>query len=473
MLNGHGGAPARLVSLIGLGFGDCGKGLFTDFLCRRWRAGAVVRFNGGAQAGHNVVLPDGRHHTFSQFCAGTLVPGVLSVLASPVVVHPTALLVEHAVLQALGITDALVRLRIDARCRINTPFHQAAGRLRELRRGAASHGTCGVGAGETVRHALAHPDEVLCYGDLLAPARAHDKLEAIRRRLQAEFNGPAGPPAHTTAWESEQALLRDAGVSARWLAAAADLARQCKPSQGPEIARELQVCGTVLFEGAQGVLLDEWHGFHPHTTWSSIHPASVESVVADLGLAGQVSHLGILRSYLTRHGHGPLPTFDPALDVLAEPHNTGDGWQGRFRRGHADAVLLRYALAVTGKLDGLLLSHLDVFDAGLPGGGLNLCTAYEAAPEAGDALLCQRTVHGEDRENAGGLVERLLPGSGQDLQRQSNLTALLARAQPVYDGRPLRSAPALVERMQALSGCPVLYGGFGPSFSAVRALAGA
>jgi adenylosuccinate synthase len=473
VLNGRGAAPSRLVSLLGLGFGDCGKGLFTDFLCRRWQAGAVVRFNGGAQAGHNVVLPDGRHHTFSQFCAGTLVPGVLSVLASPVVVHPTALLVEHAALQALGIPDALARLRIDARCRINTPFHQAAGRLRELRRGAASHGTCGVGVGETVRHALAHPGEVLCYGDLLAPARAHDKLEAIRRRLLAGFDAPAGPATQPAAWQQEQGLLRDASVSARWLASVAELARQCKPAQSPEIARELQGCGTVLFEGAQGVLLDEWHGFHPHTTWSSIHPASVESVTADLGLTGPIMHLGILRSYLTRHGNGPLPTFDAALDVLAEPHNTGDGWQGRFRRGHADAVLLRYALEITGKLDGLLLSHLDVFDAGLPGGGVNLCTAYEAAPEAGDALLCQRIAHGEGRERGSGLVERLLPGNGHDLQHQSRLTALLARAQPVYEGPPLRSASALVERFQALAACPVLYGGYGPSFSAVRAITGA
>ena len=128
----------ELLSLHGLGFGDCGKGLFTDFFSRQSmsarRRTAVVRFNGGAQAGHNVVLPDGRHHTFSQFGAGTLVPGVWSVMASPVVLHPGALLVEHAALKKLGVSDALQRSLIDARCRINTPFHQAAGRLRELQR---------------------------------------------------------------------------------------------------------------------------------------------------------------------------------------------------------------------------------------------------------------------------------------------------------------------------------------------------
>ncbi len=159
----------RLVSLLGLGFGDCGKGMFTDALCRRWPVHTVVRFNGGAQDGHNVMLPDRRQHTFSQFSSGSFVPGVATVLAYPVLVHPSALLVEHTHLQRIVDGDVLERLLIDSRCRINTPFHQAAGRLRELQRGVKSHGTCGVGVGETVRHSLHYPDHVLCYGDLGPP----------------------------------------------------------------------------------------------------------------------------------------------------------------------------------------------------------------------------------------------------------------------------------------------------------------
>jgi adenylosuccinate synthase len=104
----------RIVSVIGLAFGDCGKGLFTDYLCRAKSAHTVVRFNGGAQAGHNVVLPDGRHHTFSQFGAGTFNPGVATVLSAPIVVHPTALLVEEIYLQRAGVSDTLDRLFIEA-----------------------------------------------------------------------------------------------------------------------------------------------------------------------------------------------------------------------------------------------------------------------------------------------------------------------------------------------------------------------
>ena len=132
-------STTRYASVLGLGFGDCGKGHFVDALTRRWQAHTVVRFNGGAQAGHNVVTPAdansaARHHTFSQFGAGTLVPRVRTLLLDPMIVHPTALLVEAEVLGKIGVQDAMSRLTIDARCRITTPFHQAAGRLRELLR---------------------------------------------------------------------------------------------------------------------------------------------------------------------------------------------------------------------------------------------------------------------------------------------------------------------------------------------------
>src|SRR5262245_21626207 len=100
---------SRYASILGLGFGDCGKGIFVDALTRRWQAHTIVRFSGGAQAGHNVVTPE-RRHTFSQFGAGTLVPGTRTVLIDPMVLHPSALLVEAEALARIGIDDALTRL---------------------------------------------------------------------------------------------------------------------------------------------------------------------------------------------------------------------------------------------------------------------------------------------------------------------------------------------------------------------------
>ena len=134
----------RAYIIIDLGFGDAGKGLLTDFLTRRFEAGLVVRYNGGAQAGHNVVTPDGRQHTFSQFGAGTFIPGVRTILSRHGVIDPVALLVEGDVLETKGVPDVYTRLRISAQALIITPFHRAANRVREQARGADRHGSCGA-----------------------------------------------------------------------------------------------------------------------------------------------------------------------------------------------------------------------------------------------------------------------------------------------------------------------------------------
>ena len=444
--------------MLGLGFGDCGKGHFVDALTRHWQAHTVVRCNGGAQAGHNVVTSAGAgsgalHHTFSQFGAGTLVPGVGTLLLDPMVVHPTALLVEAEALGRIGVNDALVRLKIDAQCRITTPYHQAAGRLRESLRGAAAHGTCGVGVGETVRHALKHPEQVLRYADLALPSVADGRtqiarLQAIRETLLAEFS-PRCATDRTELHAAEFQILQDESLAGKWLNSARALARQCPPEFSEAIRCQLIQPGYVLFEGAQGVLLDEWHGFHPHTTWSSISTAAVEGVAARFGITAPIRHYGVLRSYLTRHGAGPLPTHDDALDgQLSEPHNHGDGWQGRFRRGHPDAVLLRYALEAAGDLSGLLIGHLDIFQSGLT---LKWCERYTAESQAPPS---------QD-------VERLPLSRGRDLAHQAMLTNLLLNAQPQYAAELIHSAPAFLDRIASITHLPVVLRSFGASSEAV------
>lgn len=415
--------PTRYTSVLGLGFGDCGKGRFVAALTRRWRAHTVVRFNGGAQAGHNVI-DAGRHHTFSQFGAGTFTPGVATLLLDPVVLHPTALLVEAEALARVGVIDALARLVIDGQCRVTTPYHQAAGRVREILRGTEAHGTCGVGVGETVRDSLAHPEETLRYADLAqAPL---DRLHAVRSRLLTELLPQCDA---IEACATELRLLRDESLAARWLTIARAVTRQCPPASEETIHGHLHLPGSVLFEGAQGILLDEWRGFHPHTTWSSPTTATVDAVAARFAVTEPVQHLGVLRSYLTRHGAGPFPTHDPALDMLPEPHNTGAGWQGPFRRGHPDAVLLRYALQAVGKLSGLLVSHLDLFDRGIQ---LRWCDRYDSGSP--------------------------LPlGPLGDLEHQQKLTQRLANARPIYDAGPIRSATEWFARLATVTDLPILF----------------
>jgi adenylosuccinate synthase len=442
----------RFAALVGLGFGDCGKGLFTDALCRRWPVHTVARFNGGAQAGHNVVLPDGRHHTFSQFGAGTFVPGVHTLLASPVVVHPTALLVEEAFLRRAGIADALSRLTIAAGCRLTTPYHQAAGRVRERLRGTQVHGSCGVGIGETVAHEIAHPDEALRYADLAHPRRTREKLAAIRRTLAAQLDLRALDPG-----DDEVRALHDDDLAERWLEQARRLVLEVAPADEAVVASRLAREGTLLFEGAQGMLLDESRGFHPHTTWSDVTPAGADAVLVSAGIRAPVLRLGIVRAYMTRHGAGPLPTRDVALDALAEPHNDDSGWQGRFRRGHPDAVLLRYAVEAAGPLDGLMVSHLDALARGTP---LHWCSSYLGAQQD-DAPLCRRDAVEAQR------IVGLKHGGLGDLSHQARLTALLGRIRPSYDAAPVASAAALVERMEDIASCNVRFTSRGPTHAHV------
>jgi hypothetical protein len=137
---------------------------------------------------------------------------------------------------------------------------------------------------------------------------------------------------------------------------------------GSWISPTWTVCcrGPCVFEGAQGVLLDEWRGFHPYTTWST---TTFDNVAA----SARRLPARVLRCFTTRHGAGPMVTED-ARFALVDPHNPTGPWQGAFRVGHFDAVAHRYALEVAGGVDGLALTHLDVA-AATP--SLRICRSYQ------------------------------------------------------------------------------------------------
>jgi adenylosuccinate synthase len=421
------------VIVVDLGYGDAGKGGVVDWLCgdsgvggsgRRgvvdWLCSdrpvhAVVRFNGGAQAAHNVVTGDGRHHTFAQFGSGSFTPGVRTHLSRFVLVDPLALAGEAAHLASAGVGDALDRLTVDREALLTTPYHRAANRARELARGRDRHGSCGMGIGETMRYAIDQPDDAPRAADCAAPRTLARKLARLRDRLTGEV-GPLDAPG---AGDVCDAYLAFAGRVA--------------VVDGAYLHRLLRT-GPVVFEGAQGVLLDEWRGFHPYTTWSTTTFANAETLLAEAGESAL--RLGVVRCYLTRHGPGPFVTEDPTLE-LPEPHNRDGAWQGAFRVGHQDAVALRYAVEVTGGLDAVALTHLDTaqLDTGA-GHPLRLCRSYR--------------VDGER-------WTRIAPGPLRDLGWQERLTGLLLRARPEY-GDPGGNWPGVIEEVV---GAPVVLGSYG------------
>jgi adenylosuccinate synthase len=351
-------------AVVDLGFGDAGKGLIVDFLARSpgsSRGTLVVRFNGGAQAGHNVVTPDGRHHTFAQIGSGTFVPGARTHLASRVVVHPTGLLLEAERLRSTGVNDALDRVTVSPECPVVTPFHQAACRVREIARGERRHGSCGVGVGEVMSDALrAQPVRARDLADTATLrtllARVQERVrESVRKAREAADREPQGA--------QELFVLDDAGVRERWIEATRAFVARVRVRPDDVIAEAIGRGERVIFEGAQGVLLDEDWGFHPYTTWSHCTFANAGEILAGVCPGEPLFRLGVVRVYAHRHGPGPLPTESPELGAaLDEPHNVNGPWQGPFRVGWPDMVLARYARAVTGTLDGLALTHLDALD---------------------------------------------------------------------------------------------------------------
>lgn len=331
--------------------------------------------------------------------------------------------------------DALDRLTISAQALVITPFHQTLNQLREAARGSQRHGTCGVGVGETVRDALAAPQQSVCAQDLFGDRAAlAKKLSAVQERCVEEAKG-CGLDASS---------LMDARTSSRWLDAVAQL------SSRPELLARSDALivhalreGPVVFEGAQGVLLDEWRGFHPHTTWSTCTPLRICQQLRALGYQGDIQRIGVIRTYLTRHGEGPFPTEDPSLSLLLpELHNDSTGWQGAFRVGWPDAVLLRYAIAACGGLDGLALTHVDRLSC-VP--SWRAAVAYE------------------------GLGVDLPLGPFMDLDHQSKLTTALRRAVPVWANIGASEAD-YVHWLEAATRTPVRFVSSGPTASAKRTL---
>ncbi|WP_330179881.1 adenylosuccinate synthetase [Nocardia sp. NBC_01503] len=400
----------RHLIVVDLGFGDAGKGATVDWLCAPSSGldvSAVVRFNGGAQAAHNVIA-GGRHHTFRQFGSGTF-SRVPTFLSRYMLVEPIALAAEALALEQLGITDPLSLLSVDERALLTTPIHGAANRCREDARGAARHGSCGIGIGETASYALAH--DAPRVADCLRPNILRRKLIALEEYYRPLLEGSG----HR--YDSIDDLVE----------VYTEFARAVAILPGDQLAA-FATTGRLVFEGAQGALLDEWRGLHPYTTWSTVEPRNARAMLARIDAPGYV--LGVTRSYFTRHGAGPFPTEDADLSIVERHNGTGE-YQGDFRRGHLDPILLRYAIRACGGIDGLAVNHLDAL------GEIRTATGYLTAD---------------------GCLDRLDLGEWQDLDHQRRLTELLEAATPVLADLPTD----VIGYLEAELGVPVVLTAHGP-----------
>jgi adenylosuccinate synthase len=403
----------RAYLLVDLAFGDSGKGSLTDWLTRTEEIKTVVRYNGGAQAAHNVVSPDGRHHTFAQFSSGTLA-GARTHLSRFMMVDPLALANEANALLQLGVSQPLSLVSIEEEALVTTPYHQILNRLREISRGEERHGSCGVGVGETMASYLEHGEQVPLVRDFEQKAVLRQKLKWLREQKLEAAHALDLPDTDEVRQELE--ALEDNQLLEQVVSLCADLSRRVTVVDRSYLAALLE-SGPTIFEGAQGVLLDERFGFHPYTTWSNTTADNALTLLEENGFDGELTKVGLLRGYFTRHGAGPFPSEDRSIQhEVWELHNGRGRWQGDFRQGYFDLVLARYALAAVGGVDLLAFSCLDQM-------------SWRKGPWP------VATSYGED---VSGLYEqgRLVLGARHDREHQAALTAVLEQAEPHYQQIP-------------------------------------
>jgi adenylosuccinate synthase len=315
---------ARVV--IGAGWGDEGKGLLTDFLSDEKTL--VVRFNGGAQAGHTVETPDGRRHVFHHIGSGAF-RGAATFLSRFFVHNPLFYREEIEALHGLGVVP---RVLADPRGLVTTPYDMMLNQIAEEARGDARHGSCGLGLNETITRAEALPDTILTVRDLADGDRVAAVLREIRARWVPRRLAALGI-IPTAQW---QARLANDGVLDAMLAA-------CEFFAGNVTVNERAIethaaAGKILFEGAQGLLLDEKHRWFPYVTRSRTGLTNVDILAKESGI-GALDVTYVTRAYATRHGAGPFPREVAGL-THADPTNVPNPWQGTLRFGDLDLDLL-------------------------------------------------------------------------------------------------------------------------------------
>ncbi len=349
------------VAVIGAQWGDEGKGKVVDWLASR--AEIVVRFQGGHNAGHTLVVGN-ETYKLSLLPSG-VVRGKLGVIGNGVVLDPQALLDEIARVTAQGLAVTPANLRIAENVPLILPLHPALDKAREAARGAAAIGTTGRGIGPAYEDKVARRAIRLC--DLAEPETLSAKLDELLLHHNTLLRGLGAP-------EFEKRALLD-----RLLALAPRLLPFAEPVW--ERLDEARRSGRrVLFEGAQAVMLDVDHGTYPFVT-SSNTVAGNAAAGAGIAPAAIGTVLGIAKAYTTRVGSGPFPTElqDDTGKRLGERGREFGTVTGRPRRcGWFDACMVRQAVKVGG-IQGLALTKLDVLD-GLP--ELKVCTGYRIDGQA-------------------------------------------------------------------------------------------
>ena len=423
------------VCVIGLQWGDEAKGKVVDLLTRQHQV--VVRYQGGANAGHTVVA-DGQTYKLSLIPSGILHPGVTCVIATGVVIDPAVLLAEIQQLQQRGV-EVAGRLLVSDRAHVIFPWHIEEDRIfgRQAQEEGEAIGTTLRGIGPCYRDKVGRYFAIRV-GDLLRPDLeericrvAEEKNRTLRARAGERFQELDGQEIARQYRQYAEQLAPYVADTTEYLLSALEQQRH------------------VLFEGAQGALLDVDHGTFPYVTSSNSSGVGVSS---GSGVPGRYIQrvIGVIKAYTTRVGGGPFPTEqDNAIgEHLRRRGNEYGTVTRRPRRcGWFDAVAARYTARISG-VDHLAVTLLDVL-SGLP--ELKVCTAYRI----GQRQVRSFPSHAQDLEQAEPVYETL-PGWQEDISQVRQIEDLPRAARDYLDclsrlvGRPVKLVSVGPDRCQTM-----------------------
>jgi len=322
---------SKVIAVIGAGYGDEGKGLMTDYFASKNTNAVVIRSNGGAQAGHTVTTPEGQRHVFSHFGSGTFA-GADTFLSSFFVSNPFLFEKEHkAFVKEFGIKP---KIYVDGESSVTIPYDMLVNQTMENLRGDAVHGSCGVGFGETLERDLMGYQlmvEDLEYflqdGDLaegLTPFLHEIRKDYVPTRI--------GDSRATDAFNeiiASETLLENFFISCKYML---DNITITTP--------ERFSLNTIIFEGAQGLLLDMDYGYFPHVTRSNCGMKNISKILEKIpGVHDVMAHY-VTRAYTTRHGAGPLNREVKKLphDIVDNTNITNE-FQGSLRFAPLDSAM--------------------------------------------------------------------------------------------------------------------------------------
>ncbi len=409
------------ITIIGSQWGDEGKGKIVDWLAAR--ADVVVRFQGGHNAGHTLVVGHGENskvYKLHLLPSGIVRPGKLSIIGNGVVIDPWALVKEISNLRAQGVEITPQNLLVSENAPMILPLHGAIDRAVEESRGTNKIGTTGRGIGPTYEDKIGRRGLRIC--DLAHPETLVSKIENMLTHHNAILKGLGAP------------LIKAEEI--------ADALKEIAPAIMPFVGSSWQRLDQaqaekkhIVFEGAQGVMLDVDHGTYPFVT-SSNTVAAQAAIGSGVGPDKIGYVLGITKAYATRVGSGPFPTelFDDIGETLSQRGHEFGTTTGRKRRcGWFDAVQVRQAIKTCG-IHAIALTKLDVMDTLAE---VKICIGYECRGKRYDYLPASSDLQAEAKP-----IFETMPGWQTSLQGVREFSALP------------KNAVAYIRRLEALIGVP-------------------